>query len=194
MTDRARPRPLLLAPGVLLLAAGGGLLAGRGYMTVKGIVAHRLIDRALDAHLADGGAHVPWSWADMRPIASLEAARLRVRATILSGATGSSLAFDPGHVDGTAWPNRPGHCVLAGHRDREFRFLRDLRRGDILVLRTYGQTRTYRVDTLEVVARTEGSVLLPTGDDRLTLMTCYPFGGLLRSPWRYVVTARALPA
>jgi sortase (surface protein transpeptidase) len=31
------------------------------------------------------------------------------------------------------------------------------------------------------------------GDDRLTLVTCWPFRGWLHSPWRYVVRAERLP-
>jgi sortase (surface protein transpeptidase) len=35
----------------------------------------------------------------------------------------------------------------------------------------------------------DAEVLAPSGEARLTLVTCYPFNGLLRSPWRYIVTA-----
>src|SRR5262249_29407318 len=184
-----RPRRALLAGAGLLLAAGGALL-GRGlYLEAKGALARILIERALAAHLQDGRPHRPWSWADTTPIAVLELHRLSVRRVVLEGASGTSLAFGVGHIDGTARPNSPGTCVLAGHRDREFAFLEKVRRGDVLRLRLNDSVREYVVDGLGIVPRTEIRVLQGTGERRLTLVTCYPFRGLLRSPWRYVVTA-----
>jgi len=184
-------RFLLFAALLLLLGSGGFLIGRRGYLGAKGMLAERLIDRALKAHLTDGRPHRPWSWADMHPIASLEVERLDVRRNVLRGASGESLAFGVGHVDGTALPNAPGHCVLAGHRDKGFAFLEDLRPGDSMIVRTFGRVREYVVDGIRIVPRTATGILDPTPEDRLTLVTCYPFGGLLRSPWRYIVTAGA---
>jgi len=125
-------RHLLLLGPILMLASGGVLIGRHGYLAAKGVLAGCLIDRALADHLRDGGIHPPWSWADMHPIAVVEVGRLGVRRIVLRGASGESLAFGVGHVDGTALPNTPGHCVLAGHRDGVFSFLEDLRPGDIL--------------------------------------------------------------
>ena len=187
-----RAHRLLFAGAVLLLGAGGALLGHRGYLEAKAILAGRLIDRAFAAHLRDSKAHRPWTWADTYPIAILELERLGIRRSVLAGASGTSLAFGVGHIDGTAWPNAPGNCALAGHRDRTFAFLEQVRPGDVLRLRTAGSIREYVVDGAAVVARTDTGALQPAGDRRLTLVTCYPFNGLLRSPWRYVVTASAV--
>jgi len=109
---------------------------------------------------------------------------------VLAGASGTSLAFGAGHIDGTAPPNAPGHSVLAGHRDREFEFLRDLAPGDVLRLRTPGAVREYLVDGAGVVPRDDGTALQPTAGDRLTLVTCYPFDAIEPGgPLRFVVTA-----
>lgn len=186
-----RARRFLFAGAILLLGAGGALLGHRGYVEAKALLAGRLIDRALAAHLRDGKPHRPWTWADTYPIAILELERLGIRRSVLAGASGTSLAFGVGHIDGTAWPNAPGNCVLAGHRDRAFAFLEEVRPGDVLRLRTAGSDREYVVDGTAIVARTDTGALQPAGDHRLTLLTCYPFNGLLRSPWRYVVTASA---
>jgi sortase A len=184
---RARRAPLA---GAFLLLAAGGLVLGRdAYLEAKGLVARRLIARAFAEHLKDGRLHRPWSWADTAPIALLEVRRLGVRRSVLAGASGTSLAFGLGHIDGTAPPNAPGNCVLAGHRDGEMAFLERVRRGDVLRLRTAGASRDYVVDGIGVVARTDIAPLRAADADRLTLVTCYPFGALLRSPWRYVVTA-----
>ncbi|HEV8700832.1 MAG TPA: class GN sortase [Candidatus Polarisedimenticolia bacterium] len=187
MTRRAG----LVLTALLLLVPGGLLLGRRGYLEAKAAIASCLIDRALEAHLRDGRPHRPWPWADMHPIAVMEVERLGVRRAVLRGATGESLAFGAGHVDGTASPNAHGHSVLAGHRDRGFAFLRDLRPGDGLRLRTSDGVRDYLVDGIRVVTATDVTVMAETPEDRLTLVTCYPFGGLLRSRLRYVVTAAA---
>jgi len=181
------------AVGFVILGCGA-LLLGRGaYLEAKAAVATFRIARSFDAHLRDGGAHPPWSWADTHPIARLDVERLGVRRHVLAGASGTSLAFGIGHIDGTASPNGSGNCVLAGHRDRAFGFLRDLRPGDRIRLRTASGIREYVVEDLDVLSATTVSVLDPTPDDRLTLVTCYPFNGMLRSPWRYVVTCRPAP-
>jgi sortase A len=51
--------------------------------------------------------------------------------------------------------------------------------------------RTYRVSLIRVVDATDFTMLAPTSEDVLTLVTCYPFGSGARSPQRYMV--RALP-
>ena len=62
----------------------------------------------------------------------LEAPDLGVRQIVLAGASGRTLAFGPGHMDGTAAPGASGHAVISGHRDTHFRFLQDLATGDAL--------------------------------------------------------------
>jgi len=173
--------------GVTLLAAGSSLLGHAGWVAAKGAVGEVLIDRALAATLADGEARPPWSWADMHPIARLTVPRLRLGRPILSNATGPAMAFGIGHVDGTALPGGPGNCVLAGHRDSWAAFLSDLRVGDELVVEIPGGRCVYRVTTTAVTRLDDGGVLRNEGDDRLTLVTCWPFRGWVRSPWRYVV-------
>jgi len=186
-----RARRTLWVVALLLLSAGGGLVGRRVYIEAKALLAHLLIERAFAAHLRDGAPHRPWAWADTYPIAVLTIDRLHVRRPVLAGASGTSLAFGVGHIDGTAPPNAPGHTVLAGHRDREFEFLRDLLPGDVLRLRTAGRAREYLGDGVGVVPGDDGTLLQPSAEDRLTLVTCYPFGGLRRSPLRYIVTAAA---
>jgi sortase A len=175
---------------LLLLACGGSLGARDAYLRAKGRLGAVLIERAFDAHLADGLMHRPWSWADLHPVALLEVERLGVRHHVLSGASGSSLAFGPGHVDGTAQPNGRGNSVLAGHRDRWFAFLEDLEVGDVIDVTTRQSRRTWIVEEIRVVHQSSTRLLDPTATDRLTLITCYPFDALLPSPQRYVILCR----
>ena len=178
----------LAAP--LSLATLGGVLAGQeGCLRVKAALASRLIERSFEAHLADGRPHRPWRWADTHPIASLELPRLGLRRIVLEGASGASLAFGPGHLDGTAAPNAGGTSVIAGHRDGDFACLAQLRPGDEVRLRTPGALVRYAVVATAVVGDRDGSLLEPVAPPsrRLVLVTCWPFGGLTRSRWRYVV-------
>lgn len=176
--------------GGLLLISGSVLLGEQGWLAVKAVIAERLIGRAFAAHLADGEVHRPWSWADTYPVARLSVPRLGLARIVLAGASGASLAFGPGHVSGTSSPNGDGNCGLAGHRDSWFSFLQELRLGDEILLETRERSRRYVVSDLSVRSMWDGEALAPAEQTRLTLITCYPFGGLRRSALRYVVVAR----
>lgn len=176
--------------GLALLVPGSGLLARAAYVRVKGAVGVRLIDRALDRTLEDGVPRAPWSGADMHPIARLTVPRLGVTRAVMSNASGRALAFALGRIDGTAEPGARGNCVLAGHRDSWASFLERLGPGDEIVVTAAAGRAAYRVSSAEVVPASAGRVLAPTPDDRLTLVTCWPFRGWLHSPWRYVVVCQ----
>jgi sortase A len=191
---RARRRRSAVAcavGGALLVAGGAGVLAERAWIAGKAAVASVLVERAFRAHLDDGLPHRPWRWADTWPVARIELPRLGVSRIVLAGATGSSLAFGPGWVDGTALPGSGGTTVVAGHRDGSLAFLRHVAAGDAVVVETRSGTARYRVASAAVTAADDASVLAPRGP-RLVLVTCHPFDGLLPSAERYVVTA--LPA
>jgi sortase A len=175
--------------GAMLLVPGSFLLARAGWVAAKGALGELLIHRALAATLKDGRARRPWSWAGMHPVAELTVPRLGIERAVLSNASGPALAFGIGHVDGTAGPGASGNCVLAGHRDSWASFLEDLRVADEVVVTTSGRRVVYRVAATEVVRFDDARVLRDQGDDRLTLVTCWPFRGWLHSPWRYVVHA-----
>jgi sortase A len=85
-------------------------------------------------------------------------------------------------------PGASGHVVLAGHRDTWAAFLKELRSGDLVILRTRGGEQRLRVVETEVVDRSRGDLLDAALGDRLTLLTCYPFDSLVRGRQRYIVT------
>jgi sortase A len=185
-------RRLLVLVSLAPLAGGAALLADQGWLAAKARVAEMLIERAYASHLDDGRPHRPWSWADMHPVARLEVPRLGLRRVVLSGSSGSSMAFGPGHIDGTAAPNAPGNCAVARHRDTWFAFLEDLQPGDEIRLHTRDVTRRYRVSDLAIHSMYDATVLEPSTRRRLTLITCYPFDALRRSELRYVVSCEEL--
>lgn len=183
-------RPLRLGGLWLILAlAGVGVLGRDGYLQLKGLVATELVDAALAAHLTDGLDHSPWQWADFQPVARLLVPRLGVSRAVLAGSTNQTMAFGLAHVGGTAQPGQNDNMVLAGHRDSWARFMSGLRPGDLLVVEFAEGQRSYRVRDAVVVDQSQTEVLAQGGGAQLTLVTCWPFGGLLPSPDRLVVTA-----
>jgi sortase A len=179
----------LLFVAALTLAVG--FLAAGGRIWLKAQLAQYLLRRAWAATDAGAMAVKPWPWADTWPVARLLAPRHDVDLIVLADASGRTMAFGPGHVPGTAPPGAPGHTVLTGHRDTAFRFLRALAIGDELrVVSPGGAERRYAVLETRVVDASETWVLHETADDRLTLVTCYPFDALVPGgPLRYVVLA-----
>ena len=184
-------RPLALAGCSLCLAIAVGLFGEQGYLSLKARLADHLIAHAFQAHLRDGGAHRPWSWADTHPIGKLEVPRLGVERILLAGASGASLAFGVGHLDGTAAPNTAGNCCIAGHRDTVFGFLGEVRVGDLLWVETHEGRVAYRVARREVRSMWDANVLRATEQRRLTLITCWPLDEWRPGPERLVVVAEA---
>jgi sortase A len=184
--------------GLLLLLAAAAWHAGHAaWIEVKARLAQHLVRAAWQRTLAGERQARPWPWADTHPVARLVVPGQRVELFVLAGASGRTMAFGPGHVDGTARPGEAGNAVVSGHRDTHFAFLRRLREGDaILVERPDGVVRRYAVRGARIVDRRETWVASHDFDDtRLTLVTCYPFDAVRPGgPLRYVVTARLADA
>ncbi len=170
-----------------LLVSGVALLGRDAYLGVKGALAGRMVERALAAHLVDGRPHRPWRWADFEPIARLEVPRLGVARPVLTGASGESLAFGLGHVDGTANPGAPGHVVLAGHRDGWGSFMYDLQKGDTIRLVSHINTEIYEVVSMLAVPDQAKNVFDIAYQNSMTLITCYPAASYTASRQRFIV-------
>lgn len=122
-------------------------------------------------------------------IARITIPRLNVSEAVIEGDDTDILRHAVGHIPGTALPGQLGNIGLAGHRDSFFRKLGQLRTGDTLILESIRGTFTYHVANHVIVRPTDTSVLNPTNQPALTLVTCYPFRYIGSAPKRYVVTA-----
>lgn len=184
---------LRLAVLGLLGACGLALTVQAAWIPAKAGLAQVLFHRAWDRAQEGEAKPAPWPWADTWPIARLSAPVRGRTVFVLAGASGPTLAFGPGHVDGTARPGTLGNAALAGHRDTHFAFLKDLEPGELLVLETAdGTVHRYRVTGARVVHESETGVLAPVPEKRLTLITCHPFDAVVPGgAMRYVVTAVA---
>lgn len=188
---------------VSLALLGGAPVAQASYIHAKAILAQVLIKSAwnkarararVEAPSVPGASRAtsrPWPWADTTAVGRLTVSRLGVDLIVLSGSSGRTLAFGPGHVAGSARLSSDGNVAVAGHRDTHFRFLKDLRQGDVIRIEAAnGSVRDYAVRSLDVVDKARSEWLQDQGDARLTLVTCYPFEAVSSGgPLRYVVTA-----
>src|SRR5438067_6613980 len=124
---------------VSLFAFAGLFLLGDGArIYAKARVAQFLLQRAWARTLHGERDVKPWSWADTSPIAKIEFPRQQRSYIVLNGASGRTMAWGPGHVDGTALPEQVGNCVVSAHRDTQFEVLREVELGDEIVLEARG--------------------------------------------------------
>jgi sortase A len=123
-------------------------------------------------------------------IGKLVIPRLGTELFVIEGDGASELRRAPGHLPGTVMPGAKGNCVIAGHRDTHFRVLKDIRKGDDIVLETRSGEYLYRVEEMKVISPRNVAPLLPTADSQLNLITCYPFYYIGSAPRRFVVQAR----
>lgn len=166
------------------------------WIPAKAWLAQRLIAQAWDEAMATRRPVPPWPWADTNPVARLVVPALGVDQIVLAHATGRTLAFGPGHLDGSPAPGAAGLSVVSGHRDTSFRFLADVAPGTALrIQRADGAWVDYVIREIQVVdERTTRLPLVGNGPPQLALTTCYPFDAVMPGgPLRLVALAEAVP-
>jgi sortase A len=126
-------------------------------------------------------------------IGRIEIPRLLLSVVVVEGVDKTTLRRAVGHIPGTALPGEPGNVGLAGHRDTFFRPLKDLRIKDEIQVSTLKGNFTYQVVSLRIVEPDNVGVLAPSGENVLTLVTCYPFYYVGPAPKRWIVRARQVP-
>jgi sortase A len=176
-----------------LLAAGGAwLLISGSWIHAKAALAQVLLQRAWQNTLAGEAEVRPWDWADTWPVARLEIPRLGASLVVLEGSSGRTLAFGPGHTQGTSLPGETGTSILTGHRDTHFAVLERLRlRDEVTVERSDGGTARYRVENIEIADARTSQLGVVADENVLLLVTCWPFDAISPGgPLRYIATAR----
>ena len=167
-------------------------IGSASYIHAKAILAQVLLETAWDKTLHGQQEVKPWPWADTWPISRLDVPRLGIDRIVLAGASGSSLAFGPGHLFGSPLPGQQGNTVIAGHRDTHFRFLKEIRHGELINMQMLtGDTIQYEVIKTMIVNEREIEYLISTSENTLTLITCYPFDAIRPGgPLRYLVISK----
>jgi LPXTG-site transpeptidase (sortase) family protein len=120
----------------------------------------------------------------------LEIPKIQVDAIVVEGASRRELSEGPGHMKQTAQPGETGNAVITGHRDTFFRHIYELNKGDQIQVRRSGRTFTYEVTGKRIVMPEDISVIKPTNDPQLTLITCYPTYYIGPAPKRLVVFSK----
>jgi len=127
-------------------------------------------------------------------VARLSIERLDSHWVVIEGAEKEELERAPGHLVETALPGSQGNCVIAGHRDTQFRVLRNVKIGEDITVESGGRTFVYRVTDRKIVAPTDTRALGATATATLTLLTCYPFYYVGPAPKRFIIRAKLLPS
>jgi len=179
---------------IVLPLCGMWQIGSASYIHAKAILAQVLLETAWDKTVHGQQEVKPWPWADTWPISRLDVPGLGIDRIVLAGASGSSLAFGPGHLFGSPLPGQQGNTVIAGHRDTHFRFLKDIQPGELIQLQSNkGRTIDYEVSETIIVDEKQAEYLANTSENTLTLITCYPFDAIRPGgPLRYLVIAKQL--
>ena len=185
-------RKLLLLLFAFLPLYGLWMFGQGVWIHAKAQLAQVLLESAWSQTLQGQKEVKPWPWADTWPVGRLTVPRLGEHRIVLAGASGSSLAFGPGHLFNTGFPGEGGNCVIVGHRDTHLDFLRVLEKGDHILLQSRsGESIAYEVVSMIIVDEQAQNVLSQDIGEALTLITCYPFDAVRPGgPLRFVVVAR----
>ena len=177
---------------LLILSVGLCFLVSGSWIQIKAVVAQALLERSWQLTKSHGNPVQPWPWADYWPVAQLKLPRAKSELIVLSGDSGSSLAFAPGWNTKSAKPGVQGVTVISGHRDTHFKILKDIEIGDLIdIVTPQGEAVKYQVETIEVVDSRVATINTEQSGQTLVLVTCYPFEAVVTGgPLRYVVTAK----
>lgn len=193
MLARLRAVPIRNWLGTGLMACAIILGSKAAFIYAKAELSQVLLERAFDQALASGQPVKPWSWADVEPVARLEISRISAEAIVLGGSSGQAMAFGPALQDETARIGEAGTTVISAHRDTHFAFLKDVVVGDIITItRDDGLKFSYRVTGTRVVDWNHSGIDRFAPGHHLALSTCYPFGGIIHGPQRYLVEAEMM--
>jgi sortase A len=118
--------------------------------------------------------------------------KINFEAMVVEGDSQKQLLLGPGHIARTPLPGEAGNSVITGHRDTFFRHIFELSKGDEIVVQRNGQTYRYSVTGKKIVKPEDVSVLAPTSEAELTLITCYPTYYIGPAPERLVVFSKLL--
>lgn len=173
---------IFLACGVFALGYAGYIIAdARAYQAVEQSKFETVSQTEMRHPVMEGGA-----------IGEMEVPRLGLKAVFVQGDSPRILRRAVGHISDTALPGDPGNVVLTGHRDTFFRPLRNIQLGDAIRIKTLDGEFDYQVESTEVVLPSDVQVLLPSSENILTLVTCFPFYYVGPAPKRFIVRARQI--
>ncbi|HXO87783.1 MAG TPA: class D sortase [Candidatus Acidoferrales bacterium] len=180
---------LLRAAYDVLLVGGVLALVYCGYV-VFAAHSYQAIQRSQFESTGKIAEHLPA--IEGNAIGEMEVPRVGLNAVFVQGDSPKILRRAVGHISETALPGEPGNVVLTAHRDTFFRPLRNIRSGDTIELETLDGEFAYQVDWTQVVSPSDVEVLQASGENTLTLVTCFPFYFVGPAPKRFIVRAHQI--
>lgn len=115
---------------------------------------------------------------DIDAIALMIIPKIDLNVAIAEGTDLETLKYAVGHFEGTALPGEKGNFSVAGHRNytysQYFNRADELVNGDEILIKTKKGEFKYSVSGKKIVNPEEISVLNPTEDATLTIVTCTP--------------------
>lgn len=176
-----------------LLLIGGGHFAYQGLkIDIKAKVAQILLQRAWHQTLNSGEYYQPWSGFDGVPILRLHIPQYQIDQIVLKGTSGQALAFGPSFHEESFLPQEKKITIISSHRDSHGIFIKKLQlKEKIKIQDADNQWHTYIIDEFFIINVLEEKVLMNSNDQRLLLITCYPFDSIMSgTPYRYIVSAK----
>ncbi|GEN45083.1 class D sortase [Alkalibacillus haloalkaliphilus] len=122
----------------------------------------------------------------------LTISKLDYELPIIHGSGEEELSRGVGHFEQSVLPGTSDNSVLAGHRDTVFVGLGELEKGDLIEVETEAGLFVYELTETRIVDEDDRTVIVPTEEATLTLVTCYPFDFVGSAPERYIVTAELI--
>jgi sortase A len=175
---------------LLLMMVGAGLLGYVGSQYWYMYHSQRLLEAEWErqgaAANSPGGPAAP-------ALTRISIPKISLEAIVVEGASSQQLTEGPGHLTETAFPGDSGNAVITGHRDTFFRRIFELEQGDEISVERDGRLFRYQVTGKKIVKPDDVSVLNPTSDAQLTLITCYPMHYIGPAPKRLVIFSKLSP-
>lgn len=116
-----------------------------------------------------------------------------VDCTLFYGDADEQLEQGAGLYTGSHLPGQGSLALIGGHTNSFFRGLEKAQIGGSVRLSLFYGEYVYQITDLRIVDAEDTSAYdLNTSEDQLILYTCYPFGALYETPYRYFVYATKL--
>lgn len=159
---------------------------------IKAKVAQVLLQRAWHQTLKTGQNYRPWPSFDGVPIMRLAIPQHNINQIVLKGTSGQALAFGPTFHEESFLPQEKKVTIISSHRDSHGIFIKKLQLGEeIKIQDTDNHWHTYTIDNFFVINVQKEKIAMDRNQDRLLLITCYPFDAIRSStPLRYIVSAK----
>ncbi|MDQ1534759.1 MAG: sortase [Actinomycetota bacterium] len=164
----------LTAFSLLVAAMIAFLFVFSGFAEARAQVGLR---RSFETAVADLKAPIGGAIANGVPVAEIDVAAIGLHRIVVQGTTSSALRSGPGHLRQSPLPGQQGNAVVIGRKTAyggAFRRISSLTKGDRISVTTGEGRFSYIVDTVRRVGADNGSELVSTGTNQLTLVTSDP--------------------